>query len=196
MEKTMSNIHEQRILVLDYGSPYTQLIARRVREIGVYCEVRVYDITAEEFAAFAPQGVIISDGPESPLSVTAPSLPEFLLTSGVPVLGIGYGMRLIAHALGGVVFDGEEEEVLVAAQVEHAGDLLLHELSDAAEGDAPSLEVWLNQLGKVSQVPEGFLISGSAAGSPVRATTNEEPGWRGRQSHPALNTTGQGTRNL
>lgn len=192
----MSNIHEQRILVLDYGSPYTQLIARRVREIGVYCEVRVYDITAEEFAQFAPQGVILSDGPESHLAVTAPTVPDFLYSSGVPVLGIGYGMRLLAHSLGGVAFDDEGDEVMIAAEVEHATDLLLHELSDAEEGEAPFLEVWLSQRGKVSQVPEGFVISASAEGLPVVAMSNEERHWYGVHFHPELNKTPQGTRIL
>lgn len=196
MENHMSKIHSQKILVLDYGSPYTQLIARRVREIGVYCEVRVYDITEEEFKTFAPHGVIVSDGPDSPLSVTAPQLPAFLYDSNIPVLGIGYGMRLMAHSLGGVVLDDDKAEELVKIHVEHGTDILLKELSDAEEGDAAYLDAWMNQQGIVAQIPEGFVVSASAEGLPVMAMSDEVRHWYGLHFHPELNKTPQGTRIL
>ncbi len=104
------NIHQQKILILDFGSQYTQLIARRVREAGVYCEIHHYDLSEEGFAEFAPQGVIMSGGPESANIVNAPSAPDFLFTAGIPVLGICYGMQTMAQQLGGLVESSDKSE--------------------------------------------------------------------------------------
>ena len=90
------NIHAQRILILDFGSQYTQLIARRVREIGVYCEIRAYDITQGELTDFAPQGIILSGGPETVTAQQTPRVPVAVFDSGVPVLGICYGLHTMA----------------------------------------------------------------------------------------------------
>ena len=97
----MQDIHAQRILILDFGSQYTQLIARRVREIGVYCEIRAFDMTAEEISEFAPKGIILSGGPESVTAAETPRAPQAVFDAGVPVLGICYGMQTMAEQLGG-----------------------------------------------------------------------------------------------
>jgi GMP synthase (glutamine-hydrolysing) len=94
------NIHEQRILILDFGSQYTQLIARRVREIGVYSEVRAYDMTEDEIREFAPKGIILAGSPESTTEEGSPRAPEVVFNLGVPVLGICYGMQTMAMQLG------------------------------------------------------------------------------------------------
>ncbi|HNJ86877.1 MAG TPA: GMP synthase (glutamine-hydrolyzing), partial [Agitococcus sp.] len=97
------DIHAHRILILDFGSQYTQLIARRVRELGVYCELRAYDMTADEIKAFNPKGIILSGGPESVTEANTPRAPEAVFSFGVPVLGICYGMQTMAQQLGGLV---------------------------------------------------------------------------------------------
>lgn len=101
------NIHDHRILILDFGSQYTQLIARRVRDIGVYCEVRAFDITDEELQAFNPKGILLAGGPESVTELGGPRAPEGLFELGIPVLGICYGMQAMAEQLGGRVASSE-----------------------------------------------------------------------------------------
>ncbi len=93
---TRSNIHDQRLLIIDFGSQYTQLIARRVREVGVYCEIYPFDADNNALVAFAPKGIILSGGPESVTEGATPRIPDGLLDLGVPVLGICYGMQAMA----------------------------------------------------------------------------------------------------
>ena len=98
-----TNIHDQRILILDFGSQYTQLIARRVREIGVYCELWASDVTEEQIREFNPNGIILSGGPESVHAIDSPRAPQYVFEAGVPVFGICYGMQTMAEQLGGAV---------------------------------------------------------------------------------------------
>src|ERR1700758_1525781 len=104
------DIHAQRILILDFGAQYTQLIARRVRELGVYCEIHPWDISDREVRAFAPRGIILSGGPESVIASQAPRAPAAVFELGVPVLGICYGMQTMAQQLGGAVTASSERE--------------------------------------------------------------------------------------
>ena len=97
------DIHQHRILILDFGSQYTQLIARRVREIGVYCELWAWDVTEEQIREFNPSGIILSGGPESVTEAGSPRAPEYVFNAGVPVFGICYGMQTMAEQLGGKV---------------------------------------------------------------------------------------------
>lgn len=101
---------QQRILILDYGSQYTQLIARRVREAHVYCEIKPWDLSAAEFAAFAPDGIILSGGPQSVYDADAWPLPEAVLAQDVPILGICYGMQLLSYHFGGTVRQAQQRE--------------------------------------------------------------------------------------
>ena len=105
-----SEIHGERILVLDFGAQYVQLIARRVREAGVYCEIRAWDLDEEDVRAVAPMGVILSGGPESVTAAGSPRAPDFIWNAGVPVLGICYGMQAMAVQLGGTVEHVHERE--------------------------------------------------------------------------------------
>ena len=104
---TTANIHSQKILILDFGSQYTQLIARRVRELGVYCEIWDYSVDQKLFEEFAPKGIIFSGSPESANTADSPRPPEFLYESGLPILGICYGMQIMAEMFGGKVEAGE-----------------------------------------------------------------------------------------
>ncbi len=107
---TVENIHSQKILILDFGSQYTQLIARRIREAGVYCEIWDYDVEAKYFNDFDPQGIVLSGGPESANSKASPRAPSLVYDYGVPVLGICYGMQTMAQEFGGKVEASNKSE--------------------------------------------------------------------------------------
>jgi GMP synthase (glutamine-hydrolysing) len=104
------DIHQHRILILDFGSQYTQLIARRIREIGVYCEIMPWDVSSAEIASFNPRGIILSGGPESVTMADGPSAPAIVFELGVPLLGICYGLHTMAGQLGGKVTPSDEKE--------------------------------------------------------------------------------------
>ena len=105
---TQPNIHEHRILILDFGSQYTQLIARRIREIGIFCTVEPWDVAAKDIEAFGARGIILSGGPETVMGDDSPTAPEIVFNLGVPVLGICYGMQTMAKQLGGQVVNADE----------------------------------------------------------------------------------------
>ena len=107
------DIHDSRILILDFGSQYTQLIARRIREIGVYCELWAWDVTEEQIREFNPQGIILSGGPESTTLENSPRAPEYVFNAGVPVLGICYGMQTMATQLGGSVHSSDKKSLVM-----------------------------------------------------------------------------------
>src|ERR1700727_1700802 len=125
-----ADIHAHRILILDFGAQYTQLIARRVREFGVYCEIRPWDIGDAEVRAFAPRGVILSGGPESVTRKGAPYAPPAGFELRVPVLGICYGMQTMAQQLGGNVVPSAESEFGYAEVMVTGASRLLDELAD------------------------------------------------------------------
>ena len=139
------NIHEQKILILDFGSQYTQLIARRVREAGVYCEIHHYSMPEDEFRAFAPRGVILGGSPESANLSGSPRVPDYILGSKLPILGICYGMQTIAEQLGGKV-EGSSHSEFGHARIEiTSNDALLFDLDGGAEIDAKICHnVWMS----------------------------------------------------
>src|SRR6184192_4958697 len=124
------DIHAHRILILDFGAQYTQLIARRVRELGVYCEIHPWDITDDEVRAFKPRGVILSGGPESVTDAQPPKAPQSVFTLGVPVLGICYGMQTMAQQLGGLVAASTEREFGYAEVKVKGTSKLLDDIED------------------------------------------------------------------
>lgn len=131
----MTDLHSQKILILDFGSQYSQLIARRVREIGVFSEIRAWDITEEEIREFNPQGIILSGGPESVTGgASAPRAPDCVFTMGLPVLGICYGMQTMASQLGGKV-DTSDVREFGYAQVKVEGHSAL--IGDVKDHAAP-----------------------------------------------------------
>ncbi|MFT7053640.1 MAG: GMP synthase (glutamine-hydrolyzing), partial [Psychromonas sp.] len=130
------NIHEQRILILDFGSQYTQLIARRIREIGVYCELWSWDVDEQDIKDFNPNGIILAGGPESVTAADSPRAPEYVFTAGIPVLGICYGMQTMSAQLGGSVIKGEGEGEFGYAQIEvQAASELFKLIEDAVAED-------------------------------------------------------------
>lgn len=176
----------QKLLILDCGSQTTQLIARRVRELGVYCEVEPYGLPVEAIRAFGPIGVILSGGPQSVYAEGAPSPDPRLLELGVPVLGICYGMQWLARRLGGEVVPGDRREY---GPAEFKGDgacLLFHALPESGT-------VWMSHGDRVARLPPGFRVAGSSVEAPVAAM--EEPHRRlyGIQFHPEVTHTPHGT---
>ncbi|GAA6152969.1 glutamine-hydrolyzing GMP synthase [Pseudoteredinibacter isoporae] len=189
------DIHAQRILILDFGSQYTQLIARRVREIGVYSEIRAFDMTEEEIRDFDPRGIVLAGGPESVTEGESPRAPECVFTMGVPVLGICYGMQTMAEQLGGKVSTSDLREFGYAQIKVHGRGALLNDIRDHVDHDGGSLlDVWMSHGDKVSEMPEGFELMASTESCPVAGMYCEERDLYGVQFHPEVTHTLQGKR--
>lgn len=192
---TSTNIHDQRILILDFGSQYTQLIARRIREIGVYCELWSWDVDEADIRDFNPNGIILSGGPESVTEDGSPRAPQYVFEAGVPVFGVCYGMQTMSEQLGGKVAGSTEREFGYAQVrvVEPTG--LFKNIEDAiAEDGAPLLDVWMSHGDKVVEIPDGFMKVAETETCPFAAMANEEKRFYGVQFHPEVTHTRQGMR--
>ena len=185
------NIHNDKILILDFGAQYTQLIARRIREFGVYCEIWAWDHDPAEIAAFGAKGIILSGGPESTTEHGAPKAPPQVFDSGLPILGICYGMQTLAAQLGGATEAAGAREFGHARVEVVATDRLLHGLSDHAPAQA--LDVWMSHGDHVSKAPPGFVVTATTDRIPVAAMANEDKRWYGVQFHPEVTHTKQGS---
>ena len=191
------NIHKHRILILDFGSQYTQLVARRVRELGVYCELWAWDVTEAQIREFNPSGIILSGGPESTTEDNSPRAPQYVFEAGVPVFGVCYGMQTMAMQLGGHVEASNERE-FGYAQVEVLTDsALVRGIEDSltAEGK-PLLDVWMSHGDKVTAIPSDFVTVASTETCPFAIMANEEKRFYGVQFHPEVTHTRQGMRML
>ncbi len=186
------NIHAERVLIIDFGSQYTQLIARRVREIGVYSEIHAYDMTPEAVREFAPSGIILAGGPESVNSANAPAAPAGLFELGVPVLGICYGMQTMAAQLGGRVENVEEREFGYAEVEVSNGGPLLGGLSDHDSRTGHWLDVWMSHGDQVAELPDGFEVMARTNTCPVAGMMDPERHLYGVQFHPEVTHTLQG----
>jgi GMP synthase (glutamine-hydrolysing) len=190
----MTDLHSQKILILDFGSQYTQLIARRIREIGVFSEIRAWDITEQEIREFEPQGIILSGGPESVTGgASAPRAPDCVFTMGLPILGICYGMQTMAGQLGGKV-DTSDIREFGYAQVKLEGESsLLREIADHTDNNGESLlDVWMSHGDKVVAMPEGFSLMASTSSCPIAGMVHEEKRFYGIQFHPEVTHTLRG----
>ncbi len=192
----MTDIHADRILVLDFGSQYTQLIARRVREAGVYCELHPYDLSADAIRELAPKGIILSGGPES-VNEADISAPQAVFEAGIPVLGICYGMQTMANQLGGKVEPSDHREFGYAQVRARGHSNLLKEIEDhtTAEGWG-LLDVWMSHGDRVKTLPEGFKVIASTDSAPIAGMADEERHFYGLQFHPEVTHTRQGMRIL
>jgi len=154
----------QKILILDFGSQYTQLIARRVREAGVYCELHPNDVTEQFVRDFAPAGIILSGGPSSVYEDETPRVPDVVFALGVPVLGICYGMQSMAAQLGGQVESAAKREFGYAEIRAHGHTALLRDIQDRVNDEGHGLlDVWMSHGDKVTALPEGFKVMASNA---------------------------------
>jgi GMP synthase (glutamine-hydrolysing) len=191
------DIHAHRILILDFGAQYTQLIARRVRELGVYCEIHPWDLSEAAVRAFGPRGVILSGGPESVTAQNPPRAPQAVFELGVPVLGICYGMQTMAQQLGGRVTPSSEREFGYAEVTVTGASRLLDQLADRRNAaGAAVLDVWMSHGDRVAALPPGFVASATTGTIPYAAMSDERRGFYGVQFHPEVTHTPQGARLL
>ena len=189
----MSDPHGDRILILDFGAQYIQLIARRVREAGVYCEIRPYDMDINQIREFDPRGVILSGGPATVTEDYTPRPAAGIFDLGVPVLGICYGMQCMAHALGGRVESSSKREYGHAnVRLSHAG-ILFSDVVDSGNNEAGSFDVWMSHGDKVVALPPGFYVSGLSDNSPLAAIADDDRRFYGVQFHPEVTQTEHGS---
>ncbi|WP_417596947.1 glutamine-hydrolyzing GMP synthase [Oceanospirillum sp.] len=191
------DIHAQKVLILDFGSQYTQLIARRVRELGVYSEIRAFDMTEEEIREFDPKGIILAGGPESVTEQGSPRAPECVFGMGLPVLGICYGMQTMAEQLGGKVQGSDVREFGYAQVKIEADNALTKDVKDhLAEDGKALLDVWMSHGDKVVAMPEGFELLASTPSCAIAGMFHAEKNFFGVQFHPEVTHTLQGGRLL
>lgn len=177
---------ENKILIIDCGSQYTQLIARRVRELGVYSEILFWDSPAEKLEAANPSGIILSGGPRSVLDDDAPAVPVELIKSGVPVLGICYGMQMLAHTFGGVVERGESAEYGRAVVDVEGGRLF------SRCGGDKKLDVWMSHWDEVKGLPAGFRVTARSESGAMAGFESEDGMVTALQFHPEVAHTPKG----
>jgi GMP synthase (glutamine-hydrolysing) len=191
----MTNIHAQKILILDFGSQYTQLIARRVREVGVYSEIRGWDISDEEIREFNPRGIILSGGPESVAATDSPRVPGLVFELAVPVLGICYGMQAMAEQFGGGVACSNVSEFGYAQIRVTDKPGLLHDIRDHLDDDGVGvLDVWMSHGDKVDVLPPDFELMAETESCPIAGMYHRELPFFGIQFHPEVTHTLQGKR--
>ncbi len=189
----MTDPHSQRILILDFGAQYTQLIARRVREAGVYCEIYSYDTPVEEIRQFAPKGIILSGGPESVTLAETPRAPQEIFDMKIPILGICYGQQTMAAQLGGAVAAGDKREFGYARVRMHGHSKLFRDIRDERLDDGSEwLHVWMSHGDKVTRLPPGFRMIAETASAPFAGIADEARGFYGVQFHPEVTHTTQG----
>lgn len=184
----MTNITQDRILILDFGSQYSQLIARRVREAGVYSEIHAFDMSDEDIRAFNPRGIVLSGGPESVHQEGSPRAPKTVFELGVPVLGICYGFQTMSEQLGGKVEAGLVHEFGYAKiDITHQ-DKLLSKIND----EKNQSQVWMSHGDKVASLPTGFTVTSSTPNCPYASASDEDRQLYGVQFHPEVTHTEKG----
>jgi GMP synthase (glutamine-hydrolysing) len=182
-----------KILILDFGSQYTQLIARRVREANVYCELHPYDVSEQFILDFAPAGVILSGGPSSVTEDDTPRAPQVVFDLGVPVLGICYGMQTMAAQLGGKVETASHHEYGYAELRARGHSKLLADVQDRVDPDGKAwMDVWMSHGDRVVELPPGFKVICDNASTPVAGMADDERRFYGVQFHPEVTHTLQG----
>lgn len=186
-------MNHDRILILDFGSQVTQLIARRIREAHVYCEVHSCDVSDEFIREFKPSGIVLSGSHMSAYEESTDRAPKAVFEIGVPVLGICYGMQTMAEQLGGKVESGAQREFGYAEVREHGHTKLLKNISDFTDADGKSyLKVWMSHGDKVTEMPPGFKLMCSTPTCPIAGMADEERGFYAVQFHPEVTHTEKG----
>jgi len=193
MTVDMTDIHAHRLLIIDFGSQYTQLIARRVRELGVYSEILPWDSDEADIRNFAPRGIILSGGPESVNEAEPPRAPQCVFEFGVPVLGICYGMQTMAAQLGGEVEPSDHREFGYAQVRARGHSALLKDIQDHVNDHGHGLlDVWMSHGDRVAALPENFKIIASTDSAPMAGMADEERKFYGLQFHPEVTHSTQG----
>ena len=182
----------QKVLILDFGAQYSQLIARRVREQNVYCEVKPFSITAQQVREFAPIGIILSGGPQSVYAAGSPQVDPDLFTLGVPVLGICYGCQLLAHTLGGEVTAAQDDTAREYGKTRTVFDTSCRLFAGLREQSV----TWMSHGDYMARVPAGFTLCAHSDACPTVGICDEARGFYGVQFHPEVNHTEQGAEML
>ena len=189
----MSDLHSEKVLILDFGSQYTQLIARRVREANVYSEIHPFDMSADDIKEFGPKAIILSGGPESVTIESDIRAPEIVFQMNIPVLGICYGMQTMAAQLGGKVESSTLREFGYAQVRARGHTTLLQDIQDDSNSEGHGLlDVWMSHGDKVVELPEGFKVMASTDNAPIAGMADEERKFYGVQFHPEVTHTRQG----
>jgi GMP synthase (glutamine-hydrolysing) len=189
----MSNIHNDKILILDFGSQYTQLIARRIREIGVYCELLPYDVSPHFIEKFKPNGIILSGGPDAVSQSDSARAPNIVFELDVPILGICYGMQTMAIQLGGDARSAEKAEFGFAQIRARNHSKLLKDINDEINSEGHGLlDVWMSHGIEVTKLPKDFELIASTDNCPISGFAQHEKNYFGLQFHPEVTHTKQG----
>ncbi len=189
----MSDIHQNKILILDFGSQYTQLIARRVREIGVYCELVPYDVNPHFIENFNPNGIILSGGPDTVSQIDSARAPNIVFDLKIPILGICYGMQTMAVQLGGDAKRAEKAEFGFAKIRARNHSKLLIDINDEINSeDHELLDVWMSHGIEVTKLPKDFELIASTDNCPIAGFGNNKKNYFGLQFHPEVTHTKQG----
>lgn len=179
----MAEPHHERVLVVDFGSQVTQLIARRLREAQAYCEIHPYDrVDAAFLAAFRPKAIILSGGPSSVTAEGSPRADSAVFSLGVPVFGICYGQQTMVEQLGGAVEAGDTREFGRAALMVKAASPLFDGWAEPGAGR----DVWMSHGDHVARLPDGFAVIAASSGAPFAAIADETRGFYGVQFHPEV----------
>ncbi|MCC2624477.1 MAG: guaA [Burkholderiales bacterium] len=184
-------MNKDKILILDFGSQVTQLIARRIRELNVYCEIHPYTVSNKFIEEFNPGGIILSGGPNSVYETDTPAAPDAIFNLGVPVLGICYGMQTMANQLGGLVEASGKRE-FGHAQIYDIQTKLFENIIDGTTDNKPYMQVWMSHGDKVIKLPAGFSAIGGNESCPVAAMADITRNFYGVQFHPEVTHTAQG----
>jgi len=193
----MSDIHQHKILILDFGSQYTQLIARRVREIGVFCELVPYDVNIHFIKKFNPNGIILSGGPDTVVEDNSARAPQLVFDLKIPILGICYGMQTMAVQLGGSAKSADKSEFGFAQVRARNHSQLLDEIYDEITSEGHGLlDVWMSHGIEVTKLPAGFELIASTDNCPIAGFANSDKGYYGLQFHPEVTHTKQGNKIL
>jgi GMP synthase (glutamine-hydrolysing) len=193
----MADIHQNKILILDFGSQYTQLIARRVREIGVYCELVPYDVNPHFIENFNPNGIILSGGPDTVSKIDSARAPNIVFDLNIPILGICYGMQTMAIQLGGEARSAKKAEFGFAKIRARNHSRLLSDINDEINSEGHGLlDVWMSHGIEVTKLPENFELIASTDNCPIAGFANNNKNYFGLQFHPEVTHTKQGTKIL
>ncbi|AKC60673.1 glutamine-hydrolyzing GMP synthase [Blochmannia endosymbiont of Camponotus (Colobopsis) obliquus] len=192
------DIYRYRILILDFGSQYVRLIAKIIRELGVYCEIWNYNVSELQIRQFHPNGIVLSGSPESIINVSSPRVTDYVFCSGIPVLGICYGMQIMVVQLGGEVHTNDLQREFGYTQVNVLVDnFLVRDIYDfVSKKGVPILNVWMSHNDTVISVPQDFIIVADTNNCPVAIIANEQRNLYGLQFHPEVTHTKQGRRIL